>query len=69
MREFMMLGFRKIKGPSPEAFLERFGCSYFDKFSDQLEKLEKKDLIELKDTARLTKHGLDYANDVFREFV
>ena len=69
MNEFMMLGFRKLKGPSPEAFAERFGCSYFDRFSQQLERLEKKDLITIKDGARLTTRGLDYANDVFREFL
>lgn len=68
MYEFMMLGFRKRKGPSPEAFQQRFGCSYFHKFSDKLEKLLQKNLIEIKESARLTKFGLDYANEVFREF-
>lgn len=69
MDEFMMLGFRKIKGPSPSEFEARFGCSYFDKYADQLDILCKKDLIEIKESAKLTKRGLDFANDVFREFV
>ncbi len=69
MDEFMMLGFRKIKGPSPSEFEARFGCSYFDKYEDPLNRLFKKDLIEIKESAKLTKRGLDFANDVFREFV
>ena len=69
MYEFMMLGFRKSKGPSPEAFQERFGCSYFEKFADSLAKLVKNQLIEIKGSAHLTKLGLDYANEVFQEFL
>ena len=70
MREFMMMGFRKIHGPSLKDFEERFGCSYFDMFAKQLKELKKQGLIEsTKKSVKLTKKGLDYANEVFREFV
>lgn len=69
MYEFMMLGFRKMKGPSPEKFQQRFGCSYFDKFAQPLSALAKKGLVDLGESAKLTKLGLDYANQVFGEFL
>ena len=69
MNEYMMLGFRKITGPDCRVFKKRFGCWYHDKFKDKLEMLASKGLINFNKNARLTEKGLDYANDVFREFV
>ena len=69
MNEYMMLGFRKISGPDGRVFKKRFGCYYHDKFKDKLEMLASKGLITFNENARLTKKGLDFANEVFREFV
>lgn len=69
MYEYMMLGFRKIKGPEPEAFKKRFGCCYLEKFRDKLTLLESKGLITVGHSAKLTEKGYDYANEVFREFI
>lgn len=70
MNEFMMLGFRMIEGPSPEDFRHRFGKEYIDVFSDELRYLSEKKLIEKKGKRYvLTLKGLDFANEIFREFV
>lgn len=71
MCEFMMLGFRKTEGPSAAAFEKRFEQSYFDRFSVPLQRLKDKGLIQTYGRlgAALTRHGLDYANEVFREFL
>lgn len=70
MKEFMMLGFRKLSGPDPHEFYKRFNIDYSKKFSDNLQRLIDKNLIERKNNYFiLTDKGLDYANIVFREFV
>lgn len=70
MREFMLLGFRKMSGPSAADFKNRFGISYFEQFSDILNDLINRGLIIIDGTnARLTERGCDYANEVFMEFV
>lgn len=68
MDEFMMLGFRIITGPDSNDFIARFGCSYKNVYKDKLNFLQKKGLIYLKANAYLSNNGLDYANEVFREF-
>ena len=71
MNEFMMLGFRMLDGPSNELFCEKFGCDYTDVYADKLSMLKEKGLIEKNDLGNfaLTEKGLDFGNDVFREFV
>ncbi len=69
-REFMMLGFRKMSGPSPEMYKERFGTDCSDDFKDEIRRLKDKGLVYKKDgSMRLTLKGCDFANEVFREFV
>ena len=71
--EFMMLGFRLTDGPDFDEFSRRFGVRPEDFFADRLEKLVKNGLIEKRpDGSRpyaLTEKGLDFANEVFSEFV
>ena len=69
-KEFMLLGFRLMEGVSPEEFFLRFGERMEDLFADHLNKLSAKGLI-VHDHGRyrLSDRGLDYANEVFREFV
>ncbi len=70
MNEFMMLGFRMIDGPCPEEFKQRFHKDFMDVFGEKLLDLSKRGLI-VKTNGRynLTPKGLDYANEIFREFV
>jgi len=70
MSEFMMLGFRLTDGVSEDEFNDRFGCDAFSIFGRQLEKLLKKQLIEVGGgRIKLSVLGLDMANQVFMEFV
>lgn len=71
MNEFMMLGFRMTDGPSIKLFGERFGCDYTEKYRVILSDLESRGLIFKNQSGNyaLTEKGLDFGNDVFREFV
>ena len=69
-KEYMMLGFRKIKGISISDFERKFRVHPLFYFRFELEKLEKEGLIEIDlDNILLTEKGLDLANKVFEEFV
>lgn len=68
--EFMMLGFRKNTGPDRVEFYNRFGIDYIDFYFNKIKLLEQKSLIEIHNNNYcLTDIGLDFANEVFREFI
>ncbi|MBQ8827635.1 MAG: oxygen-independent coproporphyrinogen III oxidase [Clostridia bacterium] len=71
MDEFMMLGFRMMTGPSKNGFKSLFGRDYKDVYRDVLSDLSEKELISENPGINycLTEKGLDFANEVFREFV
>ncbi len=70
MREFMMIGFRKINGISISEFERKFEINPLFYFRFEIEELVNKDLIEVDlDNIKLTKKGLDFANIVFEEFI
>ena len=70
MKEYMMLGFRKLEGISISKFEQKFGIHPLFYFRFELSKLEDDLLIEVDlDNIRITKRGLDFANKVFEEFV
>ena len=70
LKEYMMLGFRKIKGISISEFERRFKINPLIYFRFEIDKLVKEDLIEVDlDDIKLTNKGLDLANIVFEEFV
>ena len=70
MKEYMMLGFRKIEGISISEFERKFIINPLFYFRFEISKLEKEKLIEVDlDNIRLTKKGLDFANMVFEKFV
>ena len=70
MKEYMMLGFRKINGINISEFERRFRINPLLYFRFEIDKLVKEDLIEVDlDDIRLTKKGLDLANQVFEEFI
>lgn len=70
MKEFMMLGLRKIDGIYIKEFKEKFECNPIFLYRKELEKLVKEGLIVIDgDNIRLTNKGLDLANLVWEEFV
>jgi len=69
-KEFMLLGFRMMAGVSSKEFYERYGVSMHEIFGRSLQTLLDRDLIvQEEDRYFLSEKGLDYANEVFREFV
>ena len=69
-KEFMLLGLRKIDGVSISEFERRFRVHPLFYFRFEISRLEEEELIEVDlDKIRLTKRGLDLANQVFEAFV
>lgn len=70
MKEFMMLGLRKIDGVAISDFKNKFVQNPVYVFKDELNKLINDDLIEIDENyIRLNKNGIDFANLVWEEFV
>ena len=70
MKEFMMLGLRKIKGIAINEFKNKFGENPIFIYRVELEKLVNEELVEIDgDYIKLTDKGLDLANLVWEEFV
>ncbi len=70
MKEYMLLGFRKISGISATGFMGRFGVPAEEIFGSELESLLLLGLIEKTgDFWFLSQKGLDFGNEVFRSFV
>jgi oxygen-independent coproporphyrinogen III oxidase len=70
MNEYMMLGIRLIEGIKSDSFRHRFGEDMFAVYEEEIDRLQKKGLIEAKaGSISLTAVGLDFANQVFMEFV
>ncbi|MBI2083436.1 MAG: radical SAM family heme chaperone HemW [Deltaproteobacteria bacterium] len=69
MREFLMMGFRKMEGVSLKRFSELFGQSLEETFPDQLSFLSQGEWIEKRDQrVRLTTRGLPVANEILQRF-
>ena len=69
-KEFMMLGFRKIKGIDISKFKEKFLENPIFLYRKELDKLVNEGLIEIDlNNIKLTNKGLDLANLVFEEFI
>ena len=70
MKEYMMLGLRKIEGISIQEFKNKFVGNPLYIYRNELEKLVKEQLIEIElDRIKLTEKGLDFANIVWEEFI
>jgi len=68
--EYMILGLRLIQGVNVDKFKEEFGADVFNLFGEKINKLISRGLLEFNEgMLRLTKTGLDLANQVFIEFV
>lgn len=70
MKEYMLLGLRKINGVNILEFEKKFNISPIVKFCRELEKLNHEGLIMVIDEKiKLTNKGIDLANLVWEEFV
>ena len=70
MKEYMLLGLRKIEGVNIEAFKNKFNENSTEIFKCEIDKLINENLIENVDGyIRLTSKGLDLANQVWMEFI
>ena len=70
MKEYMMLGLRKIEGISIQEFKNKFVENPIYLYHTELQKLVEEELIEIElDKIKLTKKGLDFANIVWEEFI
>ena len=70
MREFMMIGLRKIDGVKISDFEKKFRINPLFYFRFEISRLTDDDLIEVDlDNIKLTQKGLDFANQVFEEFI
>ena len=70
MKEYMLLGLRKIEGVSISKFEQKFRINPLFYFRFEINKLVDEKLIEVDlDKIKLTSKGLDLANLVFEEFV
>ena len=70
MKEFMLLGLRKISGVSVSEFKQKFVDNPLYIFRNELKKLVEEELVEVEDDSiRLTDKGIDLANQIWMEFV
>lgn len=70
LSERFFLGLRLIEGVSLTGLKAEFGTQAVERYSDTIRKLESKGLVTVTDDMlRLTARGLDYANQVWMEFL
>ena len=70
MNEYMLLGLRMIQGININEFKQKFKTDPTIKYKKILEKLQKENLIQITKTSiKLTKHGIDFGNIVWEEFI
>lgn len=70
MKEFMMLGLRKIEGVKISDFERKFKINPLFYFRFEISVLTDEDLIEVDlNNIKLTNKGLDFANLVFEKFI
>ena len=69
-KEYIMLGLRKIEGISIQKFKNKFAENPLYIYRNELSKLVEQGLICIdEDKIKLTNKGLDFANQVWQEFV
>lgn len=70
MKEYMLLGLRKIEGVKISEFKNKFVDNPIYLYREILNKLVTEELIEIDiDNIKLTNKGIDLANLVWEEFV
>lgn len=69
MKEYMILGLRKIEGVNCFDFITKFRENPKDVFSEELNKLADLGLLDIEKNIKLTDKGIDLANIVWEEFI
>lgn len=70
IEEYMFLGLRMTAGVSILEFEKRFGCRLYDRYGEQISKLEQQKLVARDgDYLKLTDVGIDVSNYVLSEFL
>lgn len=70
MAESLILGLRMNRGVDFRALSRQYGVDFFQRYARQLENLSAKQLVDCTGTmVRLSKKGMDFANQVFIEFI
>lgn len=70
MKEYMLLGLRKIEGVKISEFKNKYVENPIYKYKNELNKLVTQGLVEIdEDNIKLTTKGIDLANLVWEEFV
>ena len=69
MKEYMILGLRKIEGVNCFDFITKFRKNPKDVFSEELNKLADLGLLDIEKNIKLTDKGIDLANIVWEEFI
>lgn len=70
LSESMILGLRLTDGVDLDALSAAYGTDVGKKYGKKLENLVERELVELEGSVvRLTKRGMDFANQVFVEFI
>lgn len=70
MKEYMMLKLRTIEGVEIQEYKAKFQDNPLFLYRNEIKKLTDEDLIEVDgDKIKLTNKGLDFANEVWEEFV
>ena len=68
MKEYMMLKLRTIEGIEIKEYKKKFQENPLYIYKNEIEKLTKNELVEV-DGIKLTNKGLDFANEVWQEFI
>lgn len=70
MREYMIIGLRKIEGISIKKFKQKFNENPLNVFKQEINKMQDLKLLqETEETIKLTLKGIDFANIVWEEFI
>ncbi|MEZ0537382.1 radical SAM family heme chaperone HemW [Caldicellulosiruptoraceae bacterium PP1] len=70
MKEYIILGLRKIKGIDINDFNTRYNADFLNIYNEKIKKLQRYNLITLNGSnLRLTEKGIDLANVVWEEFI
>ena len=70
MKEYMMLKLRTIEGIEIKEYKKKFQENPLYIYKNEIEKLTKNELVEVDgDYIKLTNKGLDFANEVWQEFI
>lgn len=70
MREYMIIGLRKIEGISVKKFKQKFNEDPLNVFKQEINKMQELKLLQkTEETIKLTLKGIDFANIVWEEFI